>query len=153
MTDRALSPVIGSLLLVVLTVGLATAVGAAVLDTDPAEPGPRVRFSASADAATDRIAVTHRGGDTLSTADLRIEITVDGRPLEHQPPVPFFASEGFVSGPTGPFNSATDEPWTAGETAALRLAGTNAPLLDPGDAVGIDLYHGNSLVAHLETTA
>lgn len=153
MSERALSPVVGSLVLLALTVGLATMVGVAALDAEPTDPGPQVRFTASADAATDRVSVTHRGGDTLSTGDLRVEIAVDGRPLEEQPPIPFFAAEGFASGPTGPFNSATDEPWRAGETAALRLAATNAPRLDPGDRVEIDLYHDGSVIGELETTA
>jgi flagellin-like protein len=150
---RGLSPVVGSLLLVALTVGLAATVGTVALQTDTADPPPRVRLSAAADAATDRITVTHEGGDSVAVDRLRMRVTVAGDPLAHQPPVPFFAASGFHSGPTGPFNTATDGEWVAGQTAGLRLASTNDPLLDPGDPVTVVLYHGDYRIASLETTA
>lgn len=150
---RGLSPVVGTVVLVALTVGLAAVVGVGVADMSADEPPPRVTFSASADAATDRIALTHDGGASLPLDGLAVEVRVDGDPLTHQPPVPFFAATGFQSGPTGPFNSATDGPWTAGETAAFRLAGTNDPLLEEGDSVTVDLYSDDDLVATLEAVA
>jgi hypothetical protein len=66
--------------------------------------------------------------------------------------VPFFASEGFASGPTGPFNRGWAGRWTAGTTASLTLAGTNSGL-DAGDRVRIRLRHDASLVVDCTTTA
>lgn len=151
--SRGLSPVLGSLLLVALTVGLAATVSVAVLDTNAAEPAPRAQLSLSADAATDRIAITHQGGDTIPVDALRVKISVASESLSEQPPVPFFAASGFHSGPTGPFNSATDAPWKAGQTAGLRLAATNDPLIGAGDTVTVELYHDDTRIASLETTA
>lgn len=139
--------------MVAITVVLATTLGAGVTALAASEPAPRAQLSASADAATDRLTVTHNGGDSLAVEALSIRISVEGEPLAHQPPVPFFAAEGFASGPTGPFNSATEGAWSAGQTAGLRLAGTNAPLLSPGDTVEITITREEATVAVLEATA
>ncbi|QCC51513.1 type IV pilin [Halapricum salinum] len=150
---RALSPVLGTVLLLAITVALAGTVGLVVFEDAAAEPSPRTTFSLSADAAADRIVLTHEGGDTLSTTDLTIRVAVDGDPIHHQPPVPFFAASGFHGGPIGPFNPATDPEWSAGEDAGFELASTNAPLLDPGDAVEVTISSEGSVIARLETTA
>jgi flagellin-like protein len=150
---RALSPVVGVVLLAAITVVLAASVGLVVSGSATADPPPQATFSLSADATTDRIALTHEGGDTLSTTDLTVRITVDGEPLEHQPPVPFFAATGFRGGPTGPFNPATDPEWTAGEPAAVRLASTNAPLPGPGSTVAVTISTDGAVIAELETQA
>lgn len=144
---------VGSLLLVALTVGLAAVVGTAVLDTSVAEPAPRAQFSLGVDAASDRIAVTHEGGEPVPVGPLRTSVTVGGEPLTEQPPVPFFAASGFRSGPTGPFNTATDGPWRAGQTAAVRLATTNDPLLEAGATVTVELYYDDTLIATLDAVA
>lgn len=96
--------------------------------------------------------MTHRGGDAVVPADLRVRVRVDGEPLAEQPPVPFFAAEGFESGPTGPFNSATDGEWRAGETGSLRVADTNDPSLRPGATVEVGLYAAGDRIALLRTT-
>lgn len=151
--SRGLSPVVGTTILLAVAVGLASVVGLGVLDVAASEPGPRAHLSLDADAGTDRIALTHTGGDDLPVGPLRIEIAVDGELLAEQPPVPFFAADGFRSGPTGPFNTATAGAWSAGETAAVRLAATNDPLIDPGDVVTVDVYHGDTVVAELRGRA
>jgi FlaG/FlaF family flagellin (archaellin) len=140
-------------LLVAVAVGLASVVALGVTGAAPAEPPPRVHLTASADAATDRLTLTHAGGDTLDPTALTVRVSVDGQRLVHQPPVPFFAADGFRSGPTGPFNNATIDPWTAGERATLRLAATNDPLIGPGSTVTVDVYHGRAVVAEVTTRA
>lgn len=146
--------VVGIALLVAVTVLTATVVGATVFGTATTDdPTPTVSLSGSADATRDRIALTHRGGDTLNVSRLRLEITVDGEPLARQPPVPFFAATGFESGPTGPFNTATDSTWRAGETAAVRLAGTNSPELTEGARVRVRVYSDGVRLATVEATA
>lgn len=151
--NRALSPVVGVVSLVAITVVLAASVGLVVSGSATADPAPQATLSLSADAATDRVVLTHESGETLSTTALTVRITVDGEPLEHQPPVPFFAATGFRGGPSGPFNPATDPGWTAGERAAVRLASTNAPLLDEGSTVGVTISTDGAVVADLETEA
>lgn len=150
---RALSPVLGTALLLVITVALAGTVGLVVFEDAAAEPTPQTTFSLSADASADRIVLTHEGGDTLSTTDLTIRVRVDGDSLEHQPPVPFFAASGFHGGPVGPFNAATDPEWSAGEDAGFELASTNAPLLDVGSTVEVTISSESGVIAEVETAA
>lgn len=151
-SDRAVTPVVGVALLVVLTVGVASAVGAATLGVQPPDQPARVSLSLDVDAATDRIALVHGGGTSLDAGELRLRITVAGEPLAHQPPVPFFAARGFESGPEGPFNAASDDAWTAGETASVRLATTNAPRPEPGETVRVQVFVDGEAVADLRGT-
>jgi hypothetical protein len=95
------------------------------------------RFAVRADAAADRIAVTHEGAEPLAVEGLDVTVAVDGDELAHQPPVPFFASRGFASGPSGPFNAAAEGPWKPGETGAFVVAATNDPGIAPGDPVSV----------------
>jgi FlaG/FlaF family flagellin (archaellin) len=157
-TDRGVSPVAG-VLLVALVVGLAAATMGAVFALADASGGtsgrggvggdapPRASLSVVATGQT--LSFTHHGGDALDVRRLRLVVAVDGDPLAHQPPVPFFSARGFRSGPTGPFNSATDPRWTAGETATLRIAGTNRPTLSSGDVVSVRVFADGALVARL----
>jgi hypothetical protein len=115
------------------------------------EPGV-ARFELSVTPATDRIAVVHAGGPAVDPARLTVRLAVDGEPVAYQPPVPFFAARGFHSGPVGPFNSETGGDWTAGELAALRLAGTNTDI-ESGDRVVVRVSRGDRRLATLEVTA
>lgn len=137
-----------------LTVALLTAlaVGGAALGALP-DPAPTAAFALRADAATDGLALTHRGGDPVDVRAATLRVEVSGRPLRHQPPTPFFAAEGFRSGPTGPLNPGSDGRWTAGERGRLRLAATNAPLLDPGDRVTVTLRVDGRRVARVVARA
>jgi len=149
--SRGVAPVVGVALLVVCTVALG---GAVALAADrPSDPPPTAAFALSADAAADRITVTHRGGDAVDVRDLTVRVTVDGEPIARQPPVPFFSAGGFHSGPTGPFNPAGGTTWRAGETASFRVATTNDPPIAPGDDVAVRLSVRGTTVATLAATA
>lgn len=152
MGSRALSPLLGTVLLVVLSVLLAATMGT-VFGGAGIESTTTARFSASADAANDQISLTHEGGAALNSNALEIHVEVDGTPLEHQPPVPFFAASGFVSGPTGPFNNATTDEWIAGETGSFRLARTNTPPLTDGASVEITITRDGTVLGTVETSA
>ncbi|WP_423751048.1 type IV pilin [Salinirarus marinus] len=152
MSSRASAPVGGSALLVVAVV-LASAVAGVALSALPADSAGPAQAALSLSVAGDRITLTHRAGDVLDVRSLRLVVTVDGTPLTHQPPVPFFAASGFRSGPTGPFNAAADAEWSAGEEAGVRLAGTNDPLPRPGATVTVELYRDARLLVRLSATA
>lgn len=141
--DRAVSPVVGSILMVAITVILAAAVGA-TLATPPLATTPTASLSVSVDGDDGTISFTHQGGDQLDVTELDISLEIEGEALDHQPPIPFFATDGFESGPRGPFNSASSPEWHAGQTASVRLADTNAPTLSPGDEVTITVTTGRS---------
>jgi FlaG/FlaF family flagellin (archaellin) len=151
---RATSSVVGIALVALLTVLSAGVVGAATFGIAATEQAPaRASFALAADADADRITLTHRGGDAIDVERVRLVVTVDGRRLAHQPPVPFFAADGFESGPTGPFNSRHEGPWRAGQRAGLRLASTNAPTLTEGASVRVAVYQGDYPLATLTTQA
>lgn len=149
--DRAVSPAVGVVLLVLVTVALAATVGVGAVPDLPGDPPPAAHIDCRADAGPDRVACTHRGGDRLDTRDLRVHVAVGGDPLTHQPPVPFFAARGFRAGPTGPFNPSSDPGWTAGETASFSIAATNDPGLTPGASVRVRLLADGYTVAAAET--
>ncbi|MGM0591113.1 MAG: type IV pilin [Halobacteriota archaeon] len=151
-TDRGTVPVVGVALTLVVTVVLAATVGGVALETATNEE-PVTHTALSLSVTGDRIVLVHRGGGTLDVRTLRLRVRVDGVPLDHQPPVPFFSATGFRSGPTGPFNPAADPHWSAGETATVHLAETNAPGVAPGDGVLVTVYTGDTRVASLSATA
>jgi FlaG/FlaF family flagellin (archaellin) len=150
-STRALAPLSG-VLLVALTVMLASVAAGAVFAAADVTDDPPPRASLSLAVEDRTLTFTHRGGDALDVRRLRLVVTVDGDPLAHQPPVPFFAARGFRSGPVGPFNSATGGDWRAGQLAALRLAGTNTEITS-GDRVVVRIYRDDRRLAALEVTA
>lgn len=147
---RALSPAIGAVLLVGVTVVAASLVGVAVLGQASAVDDAPRHAALSMSVEGDRIRLVHEGGDTLDVRRLDVTVTVDDEPLRHQPPVPFFSARGFRPGPTGPFNAAADPTWTAGEAASFRVAGTNAPTLSAGATVTVRVAIDGRLLAREE---
>jgi len=148
---RAMSAVVGVPLLVGVTVILAAMVGVMALGFAPSEAGEPVVLSADA-TADGRIEVTHRSGAAINFTEVSVLIEVDGEPLDHQPPVPFFSATGFASGPTGAFNSAGDPVLESGERASLEVAGTNDPTLTEGATVKISFVRDETRIAVVETT-
>ena len=150
MSDRALSPVLGVVCLLAVTVLLAAVVGASATVEPPASPAA-ASFEASAEPPGE-ITILHRGGDTIDPAEMDLRVRIEDEPLDRQPPVPFFSARGFESGPTGPFNSATSTKWRAGEAASFTMAGTNSPPMRSGDTVRIEIFVDEQPIAQLETT-
>ena len=146
---RALSPVVGLTLLIGITVTLGTVVGLGTVGlVDTAEsPDSPVRVSGSVSAQTGTITLRHEAGPPIDVRELTLRIDIDGQPLEHQPPIPFFSATGFRSETSGPFNPSADPRWTVGERTSLRLAGTNSPSIKDGSAVTVRIdRHGQPLI-------
>ena len=150
---RATVPLVGVVLLVALTVAAGAVVAAGTLGVDPHSPTDRVALAVAADADEDRVALTHGGGTTLDVRELSLSIRIEGEPLTHQPPIPYFAARGFVGAPTGPINSGGDPHWSTGERATLRIASTNEPRPAPGDRVTVELATERAVLARGETRA
>ena len=125
-----------------VVVGTAVAaVGLGALPTAPVVAGVTLAVDG------DRLVLTHRAGEPVDVRRLDVVVRVDGDPLRHQPPVPFFSARGFRPGPTGPFNAAADPTWEVGERASVRLASTNQPPVVAGARVTVTLrYDGQQLV-------
>jgi hypothetical protein len=151
-TDRAVAPALATALLLAVTVVLGSTLAVLAVGA-PTVPSPSASFSAVADPSNDRIVVEHRGGDVLDVREIRLRVTVDDEPLVAQPPVPFFAADGFRGGPTGPFNPSGGTSWRAGETAGFRVASTNAPGIDDGDRVRVTVYANGGVVGAASTRA
>lgn len=150
---RSSVSLLGAVLLVGVTVLLVVVLTVAVTGFAPTEPAEAVVIEASADAATGRVSLDHVSGPPLDVRQVTIRVEIDGEPLVHQPPVPFFSASGFYSGPTGPFNSAADPAWTVGETASFEIAHSNHPPLVPGVEVSVTVSRDGRLVARASTAA
>ena len=150
-TDRAVSPALGAVVLVGITVATAAVLGTALLGQAAALTAAPPTASFDVAAEGDRITLSHEGGDPVDVEALRVRVSVDGEPLAQQPPVPFFAANGFHGGPSGPFNPETDDEWAVGETTSFRIAGTNDPTLEPGARLTVDLFDGGQRFASLST--
>jgi hypothetical protein len=159
-TARGTAPVIGVVVLLAagIALGGVVAAGAEAVATATGQDlgaggSDAPQIAVSLEVEGDTIAVTHEAGPDLRISRVRLVIAVDGTPLSHQPPVPFFAATGFRGGPTGPFNVASDGTWAAGETGSLRVAGTNDPQPAPGRTVSVTIYVGDEQVATVRGTA
>lgn len=147
---------VGLVLLVALTTILAAVVGGTLLrmpaDIQTTAPSPVV-LSVTVDADRQTVRLIHDGGRPLDVRTLTVRLTIDGTPLRHQPPIPFFATRGFQAGPTGPFNSAADPIWTPSESVSFRIAGTNRPAITTEATVVIEIYQRDTRIVRLSTTA
>ncbi len=99
---KAVSPVIGVILMVAITVILAAVIGAFVLDlgSSASESAPQAQFSIDYDG-TDAI-ITHEGGDNVDTDS--VFVTVDGSEA-----TPTFSSDTLKAGGTITFTGESDD--------------------------------------------
>ena len=76
--ERAVSPVIGVILMVAITVILAAVIGTFVLglgdQVSQAQPNANVGFSYSESTSIWTVALTHKGGDKLNGDDLKVTV-------------------------------------------------------------------------------
>ena len=75
-SDRAVSPVIGVILMVAITVILAAVIGTFVLDLGQSagNRAPSASLAVEADAGSDHLNVSHMGGDSLDASDTKVII-------------------------------------------------------------------------------
>lgn len=74
---RGVSPVIGVILMVAITVILAAIIGVFVMNMGPSESGPdnaQLEFEES----TGWLAITHDGGEALTLSEYRVEVELSG---------------------------------------------------------------------------
>ena len=75
--DRAVSPVIGVILMVAITVILAAVIGTFVLDLGQSagQSAPQASLQVTTDPGANNVTIAHKGGDGLEDGDTRITIT------------------------------------------------------------------------------
>ncbi|WP_319508418.1 type IV pilin N-terminal domain-containing protein [uncultured Methanolobus sp.] len=107
LAEDAVSPVIGVILMVAITVILAAVIAAFVFGMGPPEQAPQASLRASADTvnSVNGIKLEHQGGDQIVLASANTKITVDGN--------------NTVLG-----NMSYDTAFDAGETLYIFLDGT-----------------------------
>jgi len=151
--NRAVSPIVGVVALLVITVALAAvvAVGAGALSAG--SPEPTAAFELAVDGSTSAIRIDHVAGDTIDVETLSITVAVDGTELADQPPVPFVGANGFDGTPDGPFNAEATQQWQSGTVAGFSVADTNSPTVERGDTVTVRLAVDGTSIATLETVA
>lgn len=149
---RAISPVIGVVLLIGCVVALGVTVGAMALAYEPPEPAPQVLISGEVTAETNEIKLTLDRGGPLDVRKLSLVIEIDGEPLETQPEPQ--NQTGLSYPPTGPFNQNTDSEWNRGEMTSFVIAKTtNSPHPEPGSEVTIRIFADDLPITTTEVTA
>jgi len=161
--DRGLTPVVGVLLLVAVTLLLAAGISATVIgtSTELREPPPTVaqtsgeyeRYANGGGRYTEQvIRITHLAGEALTVADIKIAVDACGKsgrlvnlPASGGDPRPtgeyvrgddvFDNSYDSVTGPI-----ATGGEWSAGETGEFRLA-TGECGLSNGETATVRVVH------------
>ena len=103
--DRGVSPVIGVILMVAITVILAAVIGTFVLGlgSNVGNNAPSATFDWDYDSGTENLTVTHQGGDALDNSTINITST---------------PSTSDVT-----YSGLGDDRWTAGDSATLNFTG------------------------------
>ncbi|WP_439027191.1 type IV pilin [Haloarchaeobius sp. DT45] len=106
--DDAVSPVIGVILMVAITVILAAVIGAFVLNIGGSqEKAPQATFEWE-NGASSTLNITHNGGDDLTTSELSLSGAISEDPI----------ASGNLTGSDG-------SVWSAGETLQSGMTGTS----------------------------
>ena len=160
-TTRAVSPVIGVVLMIAVTVVLAGTVATFFVGADPGlrQPAPQV---AQASADLDRqgegvsggtVTITHQGGDPVTVADIRVVVdtsdvagcSVDQATIENLPSTYSefgqrgYADQNLANGNSSPISQGTaDSSWSPGALHA-ETGGTFAA----GDSFQFRIKKGN----------
>ena len=142
--DDAVSPVIGVILMVAVTVVLSAAIGAFVLDIGSAvteqQPNAVIEFEYDIDPAADNaVLLRHTGGDELATSALRV--TVDGT----------VAWE--AGSPKGTFGAPGPNDWTDGVTSGDELRIVEDAKISESSSVQLVWQEGqrSSIIASTES--
>lgn len=140
-------------LLVGVTVLLATSLAFGLSSLPSSSPAPDVSVVGEFDGDERAVTLVHRGGDPIELDNLEILVEVDGVPLEHQPPIPFFSATGFAPGPEGVFNLESDSSWEAGEAGTFSIASTNDPVPTAESELQVTVVVQDQTIAVLTLTA
>ncbi|MFB6136620.1 MAG: type IV pilin [Halobacteriaceae archaeon] len=143
--DSAVSPVIGVILMVAITVILAAVIGTFVLGlgdrVSQAQPNTNFGFSydnvGSGTATDDKITIEHKGGNKLAADSLTV--TANGYTVYNAGSLVADASDATVGNTdinTGATNEWTGDSITAGATLVIEEAGGD-DVFDNGDKVQV----------------
>ncbi len=151
MPSRGITPVVGVVILLLVTLGLSGALAVVIADSQPTVEPQSFSFSINATHEEEHggtIELFHEGGATVYTGDIDLWVEIDGTPLKVQPDVPY-SSNGLSGMAKGPFNwNSADKNWGAGEYGSFNIAkSANEPHIEVGSEVTVKIYHEDVLVA------
>jgi flagellin-like protein len=113
--DDAVSPVIGVILMVAITVILAAVIASFVLGLgDQNNPAPTTSFDFDYDGSSEQLTISHEDGDELTLSNLYIRGDTLGTTGQLD------SSTGFSSEPSG-------SDWKAGESLVIDQSGESPP--------------------------
>jgi flagellin-like protein len=120
--EQAVSPVIGVILMVAVTVVLAATIGAFVfgLGDSLGSPAPNAQLDFAYDSATDTLAVSHEGGATL-TAENTGKLVINGSDINS---FPYSAGDQIHTVSSAGSNSPIDVVWVSPDGSQTQVLGT-----------------------------
>lgn len=138
LADRGISPVVGVVLLVAITLLLASVVGAVVLGIDGERASPNAAVQLTADAASDRVQVRHFSGSDLPADHTRIvwEVGDDRFVTDPADAERLFRAGQSVTATFDGATAATGQWWGFPSPAAHDI--------EPGEKVTVTLYDTRS---------
>ena len=138
--DDAVSPVIGVILMVAITVILAAVIASFVLGLGPGEAAPTASFDF--EGGEDQISVTHSTGDKIAASDLSVSYDGPAGSAEFD-----FTGARVDSGSTGSLGSAPGvSEVSSGNTLTLNVPDGNS-----GDYDVSVIYDGGDQTSTLES--
>ncbi|QLC50616.1 type IV pilin N-terminal domain-containing protein [Methanolobus zinderi] len=144
--EDAVSPVIGVILMVAITVILAAVIAAFVFGMGPPEQAPQASLRASGDTSSNSslniVKLEHRGGDAITLTDAKTKITVGGTKGEFT-----LSDTTFEAGETVYIikNASTYNVGSSLDDANTTLyPGTSETIATSGDTVNVKLIDVSS---------
>lgn len=123
MDDRGVSPVIGVILMVAITVILAAVIGSFVLGLGDQvdSTAPQASISGDYDSTAQTVTFTHNGGDSMETSNIKVKY--DGNTVEGFGDTTFSAGSqltvGDTNGPAVPSGTTVTMVWDDGNSNAV----------------------------------
>ena len=123
--DNAVSPVIGVILMVAITVILAAVIASFVLGLGPSDTAPTINFDSEYDGSTLTIEIT--GGDSVEAGRLSLSGAVDQEWTSADPDSPAASSElsaGDVATVSANSGDEVDVIWTSDDGSSTQTLST-----------------------------
>jgi flagellin-like protein len=156
MDDRGVSPVIGVILMVAITVILAAVIGTFVLDLGQSagQSAPQASLSVTADSSTNTITIEHTGGDGINSGNTRLIIEAGGGTTTFDQESDSTLSVGGSAdiGLDTQGNSDDSVQTWAGDSSVYSSVDGGADPFDSGDQITITLIDTDSQRQIFETT-
>lgn len=125
--NKAVSPVIGVVLMVAITVILAAAIGSSVFGQGPTKSAPQANINAKFTNST-TITIEHLGGDTIVWTNTQIRFTHEDGTTAELNGTDMNTTVGTITNPTGEFSvgdiksfNVAKNPLTPGVAFTLKI--------------------------------